>query len=191
MLSYGKSWQHHSCLINRPLSKRRTAAIRERQVLFAEGFHPSSYHFSRAYSWLHLTSSIRGLAKRVEREGVSNIRPLHAGAGEGKLDWNVFDRAIMVTVLGEIPDKLAALVEVYEALKPGGLLSITEVFPDPDYQSLATVRRLAHQAGFVEAARFGTALVFTINFKKPLSTPLTGRKGIYLRVRKAPRKILA
>ncbi len=64
-----------------------------------------------------------------------------------------FDRALLVTVLGEIPDRVAALREIRDSLKPGGILSITEVFPDPHYQRRATVRRLAQQAGLRGASR--------------------------------------
>lgn len=59
-----------------------------------------------------------------------------------------FDRAWLVTVLGEVPAREAALREVYKALKLGGVLSIAEVIPDPHYQNQSTVRRLAEGAGF-------------------------------------------
>jgi predicted methyltransferase len=46
----------------------------------------------------------------------------------------------------------AALVEIFQALKPGGILSVTEGFLDPHYQSREQVRHLAQPAGFVEEA---------------------------------------
>jgi len=39
----------------------------------------------------------------------------------------------MITVLQEIPDKGKALREAGRVLKPGGILAVTEFFPDPDY----------------------------------------------------------
>jgi predicted methyltransferase len=38
-----------------------------------------------------------------------------------------------VSILGEIPEneRMNALRELYDALKPGGIVSITEIFPDP------------------------------------------------------------
>ena len=56
---------------------------------------------------------------------------------------NNFDRALLVTVLGEIPDRDAALRAIFDALKPGGILSITEILRDPHYQRRTTVLRLA------------------------------------------------
>src|SRR5262249_5332018 len=50
-----------------------------------------------------------GMLRRAEAKAraasLANIRFLEAAAGEGKLDRNHFDRALLVTVLGEIPDR--------------------------------------------------------------------------------------
>ncbi len=62
-----------------------------------------------------------------------------------------------------------ALRHCCEALKPGGLLSITEILPDPHFQSRATVRRLAETAGFQLRAIHGNWRFFTANFVKPES----------------------
>src|SRR5215475_12500942 len=86
--------------------------------------------------------------EKARAANLANIRFLQAAAGEGKLGRNRFDRALLVTVLGEIPDKEAALKEIYVALKPGGVLSVTEVIFDPHFQTRATVARLAGAAGF-------------------------------------------
>ena len=99
--------------------------------------------------------------------GLSNITFLIAGLGEGKLPVASFDRALLVTVLGEIPDRLAALREIYSCLKPGGFLSITEVLPDPDYQPRSRVEALALQAGFQVRNAFGNPFKFTLNLQKP------------------------
>jgi ubiquinone/menaquinone biosynthesis C-methylase UbiE len=103
------------------------------------------------------------LAKRIEASGPENIEVVHAGLGQGTLAPEQFDRAIMVTVLGEIPDRLAALQEIYGALNPRGLLSITEVLPDPHYQTQGTVRKLAESAGFSVETTFGSLRSFTMN----------------------------
>lgn len=41
-----------------------------------------------------------------------------------------FDHALLVTVLGEILNKRDALVEIYQSLRQGGILSVTEMIPD-------------------------------------------------------------
>jgi ubiquinone/menaquinone biosynthesis C-methylase UbiE len=103
---------------------------------------------------------------RIANAELDNVDFLQAGLGEGKLTGNTFDRALLVTVLGEIPDKLSALIEIHNALKPGGFLSVTEVLPDPDYQSAASVKALAEQAGFKVKERYGSFFIFTMNLEK-------------------------
>ena len=110
------------------------------------------------------------LSARIENMGIENIRLINAGVGSGATDKEYFDRALLVTVLGEIPDKSAALLEIYNALKVGGILSITEVLPDPHYTSLKKVRALCRDAGFEEAEYFDGKIAFTINFIKPVSS---------------------
>ena len=98
---------------------------------------------------------------------VENVRLLEAAVGEGKLPRDRFDRALLVTVLGEIPDRERALREIFDALKPGGRLSVTEVIFDPHFQSRRSVARLAHSSGFRENAFHGNRIAYTLNFEKP------------------------
>ncbi|NWF70946.1 MAG: class I SAM-dependent methyltransferase [Chloroflexi bacterium] len=111
---------------------------------------------------------LQRVQKKLAAQGITQVRLLQAGAGEGKTDANSFDRAFLVTVLGEIPDKVAALREIYRALKPGGILSITEVFPDPDVQTPGEIRKLAQETNFVIASKIGTFPAFTMNLVKPV-----------------------
>lgn len=109
------------------------------------------------------------LSRTQQKAGVAdlgNIEYLQAGAGEGKLGQEQFDRALLVTVLGEIPDREAALREIFEALKPEGVLSVTETMFDPHYQSRRSVTRLAEAVGFRERAFFGNRLAYTLHFEK-------------------------
>ena len=79
-----------------------------------------------------------------------------------------FDLVFLCTALGEIPDRAAVLNQCYRALKAGGMLSITEKFGDPHYQSRSTVKRLAEEAGFQLLSIQGRWWFFTANFVKPL-----------------------
>ena len=111
------------------------------------------------------------LGDRVEEKGRTNVELVLAGLGEGRLAANEFDIALLVTVLGEIPDKAPALREIYQCLRPGGILSITEVLPDPHYQGLSRVRRLVADSGFRELAIFRGCLSYTLNVSKPAPVP--------------------
>ena len=110
---------------------------------------------------------ISSVMERAAQAGLANVDFLCAPLGSGRLPTTTFDRALMVTVLGEIPDKLAALREIYQSLKPGGFLSVTEVLPDPHYQSYGTIQRMATQAGFRVGGKLGNRFSFTVNLEKP------------------------
>ena len=107
--------------------------------------------------------------EKVGAAGVENVHYTRAGLGEGKLPQVYFDRALLVTVLGEIPYQLAALKEIQGALKPGGILSVTEVIFDPHFQRRETVSCLAQAAGFEEKDFYGKSLAYTMHFRKPVS----------------------
>lgn len=105
--------------------------------------------------------------KKALEEGLTNITFLHAGIGEKRVEHNKFDRVLLVSVLGEVPNRGAALKEIFDALKPGGILSITEIITDPHFQSQKIIRQLACAHGFQEKNMFGNRFAFTINFEKP------------------------
>jgi ubiquinone/menaquinone biosynthesis C-methylase UbiE len=104
---------------------------------------------------------------RTAHAGLANVDFLVAPLGSGRLAGTLFDRALLVTVLGEIPDRPAALREIRAALKPGGFLSITEVLPDPHYLSLGKIMALADQSGLRLRNKIGNWFVFTVNLESP------------------------
>jgi len=112
-----------------------------------------------------------GMLRRVQEKAdaakLNNIRFLQAGAGEGKLESSQYERALLITVLGEIPNREGALKEIFGALKPGGILSVTEVIFDPHFQSRDTILQLASIVGFREMKFFGNRLAFTLNLERP------------------------
>ena len=109
---------------------------------------------------------IAAVERRVRQAGLTNVETRVASAHELPLDDDSTDRAFLVTVLGEIPDRQRALAELHRVLKPGGILSITEQFMDPDYPLAATVIRWAAEAGFELAERHGNWWTYTLNFRK-------------------------
>jgi ubiquinone/menaquinone biosynthesis C-methylase UbiE len=106
--------------------------------------------------------------EKAEAAKLANIRFVHAAIGPETLKRGRADRAVLVTVLGEIPDRQAALAEIFRGLKPGGILSVTEVVFDPHFQRQATVRQLASAVGFRYKALFGNRLAYTMHLEKPL-----------------------
>ena len=109
---------------------------------------------------------IARLRNRADEAGISNLTAILGDATQPHVDEMSFDLVFLVTTLGEIPDRAAALAEGYRALKPNGTLSITEIFGDPHYQSRSTVKRLADQAGFHFRSFQGHWWFYTANFTK-------------------------
>jgi ubiquinone/menaquinone biosynthesis C-methylase UbiE len=104
---------------------------------------------------------------RAALEGLENIVFVQGAAGEGKLGYNQYDRALLVTVLGEIPDRKSLLKEIFDSLKPGACLSVTEAIADPHFQRRSVVEESAKSAGYCEKGFFGNKISFTLIFEKP------------------------
>jgi ubiquinone/menaquinone biosynthesis C-methylase UbiE len=104
---------------------------------------------------------------KAERLRLRNIEFHQGRLGAGELKFDPFDRAVLVTVLGEIPDQEAALRELFAIIKPKGVLAISEVIADPHFQSRSRVLVLANKVGFREKARKGGRLAYTLYLEKP------------------------
>ena len=114
---------------------------------------------------------VERLRERARRAQVSNLTAILGDATHPIVSEESFDLAFLATTLGEIPDRAAVLAQCFRALKPGGVLSITEMFPDPHYQPRPTVKRLAEQAGFRLQSLQGGWWLLTANFVKPGDAP--------------------
>jgi 2-polyprenyl-3-methyl-5-hydroxy-6-metoxy-1,4-benzoquinol methylase len=104
--------------------------------------------------------------EKARAAGLENITFIEAAIESANLGSGEYDRAILVTVLGEIPDRQAALREIHRTLKPGGILSITEIMFDPHYQGRKTILELAGPVGFRQKSLFGNRFAFTILLDK-------------------------
>ena len=85
------------------------------------------------------------------------------------------DCVVLVTVLGEIPDRAGALRECARVLRPGGVLAVTETLPDPDFLPASVVAAEARAAGFepigASPLAAGTLVgawgAYTLHFRRP------------------------
>jgi ubiquinone/menaquinone biosynthesis C-methylase UbiE len=111
-------------------------------------------------------SVIARLKQRIAQEEISNIIPQIGNAYDLSFDNESVDRVIAITCLPEIPEPVKVLREIRRILKPDGLLSLSELAPDPDYPRRKTVKRWASEAGFVLHSEYGNWFVYQLNFKK-------------------------
>lgn len=101
----------------------------------------------------------------VERERLRNVVPTLADAASLPFGDSTFDRAYLVTVIGEVPDQDAALRELRRVLTPRGRLVVGEVVADPHFVRFGRLAERAHRAGFRLEARFGPPFAYFAAFR--------------------------
>ncbi len=97
--------------------------------------------------------------RRLMGAGFERAEFIEASAEDLPFASESFDRVLLVTVLGEIPDRSRALRECGRVLREGGRLSVSEQLPDPDFVTPASLRRQLRAAGFVEETTRGHFLL--------------------------------
>jgi ubiquinone/menaquinone biosynthesis C-methylase UbiE len=101
--------------------------------------------------------------------GLTTIAFHKLDIGRDPLPSGAFDRAVLATVLGEISDRPKALRQIFDALKPGGVLAVTEIIADPHFQPRARVRALASSIGFRERQCVGGRMAYSMYLERPRS----------------------
>jgi ubiquinone/menaquinone biosynthesis C-methylase UbiE len=107
------------------------------------------------------------LTRNAREKGVTNLTTICGDATTPHVPAASCDIVMLCEVLGEIPDRAAALAQCFRALKPGGVLSVTELLGDPHYQFRSKLKRMAAQAGFRLKSIDGGWWIYTASFIKP------------------------
>lgn len=85
--------------------------------------------------------------RRAAERGLHNIVPTQGDATDLPYEDASIDAVVLTAVLGEIPDPAAALREIRRVLKPNGRLVAGELFGDPHFTTLASLKRQCADAG--------------------------------------------
>ena len=111
-------------------------------------------------------------AKENRSANIIGHLDLENAINDGILEKDKYDYILLVNMLGEIPKVQNALKESFNALKPGGILSITETIFDPHYQRISTLEKITSNLGFQKNEFFGKWYSYTAHFiaKKPEMT---------------------
>jgi arsenite methyltransferase len=107
------------------------------------------------------------LQERLREYGTSNAFPVAGDATRLPLADRSVDVAFLITVLGEVPDRPAALAELRRVLKPGGKLGFLENLTDPDYVFVDTMKNLCRAFGFDLIDHQRQRLGYTMTFSAP------------------------
>jgi ubiquinone/menaquinone biosynthesis C-methylase UbiE len=92
---------------------------------------------------------------RAGERGLANVVPTQGDATALPYEDGAMDAVVLTAVLGEIPDPVAALREIRRVLKPEGRLVVGELFGDPHFTTLASLKRQAAEAGLTFEAHSG------------------------------------
>jgi ubiquinone/menaquinone biosynthesis C-methylase UbiE len=112
--------------------------------------------------------------RRAAEQGLDNLVPTRADAREMPYEDDRFDGAYLVTVLGEVPDQVAALAELARVVRPGGRIVVGELFGDPHWVSPKALSSRAGEAGLRLVTRVGSALGY---FARLEHEPVGARAG--------------
>lgn len=111
-------------------------------------------------------SVIRRLKERLKMDKITNIIPKIDDAYNISFDNESVDRIFAIACLPEIPEPIKVLKEFKRILKPGGIISLSELLPDPDYPLRKTEKKWAKKAGLDFLEEFGNFFVYQLNFIK-------------------------
>ena len=92
--------------------------------------------------------------------GLTNLIPTQGDATALPFEDASMDAVILTAVLGEIPDTAGALREIRRVLKPTGRLVVGELFGDPHFTSLTSLRRQAGGADLAYAEHSGNRFAY-------------------------------
>jgi ubiquinone/menaquinone biosynthesis C-methylase UbiE len=109
-----------------------------------------------------LDHTMRAAADR----GFTNLNPTQGDATKLPYEDGSIDAVILTAVLGEIPDRAAALREIRRVLKPDGRLVVGELFGDPHFTSRRSLERLGVEAGLRLVGSSGPAFGYFARLKR-------------------------
>jgi ubiquinone/menaquinone biosynthesis C-methylase UbiE len=93
--------------------------------------------------------------RAAAERGLTNLNPTQGDATRLPYEDASIDAVVLTAVLGEIPDKAAALREIRRVLKPAGRLVVGELFGDPHFTTRASLERIGAAAGLGLTGRSG------------------------------------
>jgi len=112
---------------------------------------------------------LQKVRRRLFRVSLGNVSFLQADATALPFAPSAFDVAFMVSVLGEVAHPGACVESIYRLLRPGGVLSVTELPGDPDAMAESELVAMVCAEGFEHFESFPVRGGFTANFRKPHS----------------------
>jgi ubiquinone/menaquinone biosynthesis C-methylase UbiE len=102
--------------------------------------------------------------RRAEESGLSNVVPTQGDATDLPFEDDSIDAVVLTAVLGEIPDRAAALREIERVLRPGGRLVVGELFGDPHFTTFGSLQGQCGDAALRFEERSGNWFAYFARF---------------------------
>jgi ubiquinone/menaquinone biosynthesis C-methylase UbiE len=103
--------------------------------------------------------------RAASERGLTNLVPTQGDATRLPYEDSSIDAVVLTAVLGEIPDRAAALQGIRRVLKPSGRLVVGELFGDPHFTSRGSLRRLGAEAGLDLVESSGPAFGYFVRLE--------------------------
>jgi ubiquinone/menaquinone biosynthesis C-methylase UbiE len=107
---------------------------------------------------------LSAISRRVQREGLANVRPVLGRGSDPRLPANTFDAVLLVDAYHEIDDRVTLLRNIAQSLKPQGRIGVIDFTltgggPGPDAEE-----RVSPDVVTNDATRAGLRLVASETF---------------------------
>ncbi len=109
---------------------------------------------------------LKKLKERFKKDHIDGVELLRGDVNDIDFTSRKFDRIILVMLVGEVSDRKALFLRLTELVEEDGLISISEVFPDPHYQTQKSIKHMAHEAGLHVADNYGNFWAHTTNLSR-------------------------
>ncbi|MEK6251494.1 MAG: class I SAM-dependent methyltransferase [Actinomycetota bacterium] len=118
--------------------------------------------------------------RRTGEHGLSNVVATQGDATDLPFEDDSIDAVVLTAVLGEIPDRAAALREIERVLRPGGRLVVGELFGDPHFTTFGSLQGQCGDAELRLEERSGNWFAYFARFaagQPPAETPAAARSS--------------
>ncbi len=116
---------------------------------------------------LDLQPGMAAILRERLRAAGSDGQPVVGDAIRLPLASGSIDKAFLVAMFGEIPDRPAALAELRRVLRPGGVLGFSEALTDPDYAFMSELEDFCRAYGFELLETHGQLFGYTMTLRAP------------------------
>ena len=115
--------------------------------------------------------------RKIDRARFSNVSFTQSDVCSLPFPDASFDFALLVAVLGEVPDEPKCLQSLWRVIRPGGVVAFHEHFPDPDFIKSDDLRSKVEKEAFSFHRQFGSSWNYTALFTKPTSLYSCSKSG--------------